>query len=346
MRVFLLIGFARGLELLRRLVRRREQIVGAFVFPEDEHELAQIAPEIMQECQRYGIPARLTRRVTKANISELVAQQSADVVFCLGWRTLVPTAALEDFPHGVLGVHDSLLPRLRGFAPSNWALLRGDHEHGATLFRMTAGIDEGNILGQKRFEITDGSSLPAIQDQIRDASATLFEEFLDRAKIGTVTSRPQNHALASYACARNPEDGAIDWSHPTDQIVRLVRALTAPGPGAYTYNNCQTVRILAVSAVKEPPRYEGRIPGRVIAVDKKDGTVQVLTGDGVIRIDEVQVEGEPPRPAASLIGSVRAYLGMRPALEVVRLNQAVAGLREEIEQLQQRITALEVRRGS
>jgi len=338
-RILFLGGFLRGYRLLRRLVERGESVVGAFVFEEDPHEEARFAERIAALAEQHGIPVEVTRKLGKRRAAEVADRFRPDVIFCLGWRTMLPEELLELAPGGVVAAHDSLLPRLRGFAPTNWALLLGHDQVGATLFRLTPGVDEGDVYFQQPVPVTPQDTLAGLVERIADASVGLFERYLDAARDGTLAAHPQEHAHATYTCARTPQDGEIDWSAPTDAIVREVRALAPPAPGAYTYFDGRILRVLSAWAVEMPPYYEGRIPGRVVARDAAKGTVDVLSGDGVIRVETILLEdgnGEP-QAAAELIKSVRAHLGLRPAWEIARLHQTIAALREQIEQLERQL---------
>ena len=122
---------------------------------------------------------------------------------------------------------------------------------------------------------------------------------------------PQDSAEATYGCSRVPEDGEINWSASTKNIYYLVRALVAPFPGAYTYFQGKRLMVWKAKPLNEPPCYVGRIPGRVIGISKSEGYVDVLTGDGVMRIFEVQFEENERTAAANVIKSVRSTLGLR-----------------------------------
>jgi methionyl-tRNA formyltransferase len=169
----------------------------------------------------------------------------------------------------------------------------------------------------------------------------LFERYLDAAGNGSLRPLEQLHARATYTCARTPEDGEIAWAAPTDAIVRLVRALAPPGPGAYTYFERRLLRVLAASALSDPRRYEGRIPGRLVARDSASGIVEVLSGDGIVRIEQVEAEGIGVCPPASVIKSIRAHLGVRPAVEIAQLHRAIAAMERRLGELEARLPTAE-----
>jgi methionyl-tRNA formyltransferase len=141
---------------------------------------------------------------------------------------------------------------------------------------------------------------------------------------------PQAEVEATYCCARTPADGEIDWSAPTARVYNLIRALTPPFPGAFTYYEGHPLRVCRAEVPAAPRRFVDRVPGRVVAVSMAGGFVEVLTGDGVLRVLQVQRPGEEPRPAPEVITSVRGTLGLR-----------VSDLLRRIGELEERLAARE-----
>jgi methionyl-tRNA formyltransferase len=135
--------------------------------------------------------------------------------------------------------------------------------------------------------------------------------------------QPQDESRATYACTRLPADGEIDWSATTDATDRLVRALTDPFPGAFSWLGVRRLVIRRAEPVREP-RYEGRVPGRVVRVDRSAGVVDVLTGDGALRLHEVALDGATPQRAADVITSVRQTLGLSAAQLLAALEDRKA----------------------
>jgi methionyl-tRNA formyltransferase len=339
MRVFLFIGFLRGYKLLKRLLERGETILGAYVFEEDIHERNKYAEDIESLCQVHQIPVKRKRRVGKEQAQEIGAGIPPEVIFCNGWRTILPDDVLAAAARGVVAAHDSLLPRLRGFAPTNWALLLGHNEVGVSLFRMTSGMDEGDLYFQESIPVKPSDALTSITDQIAELSVALFDKYLDSVREGALTATPQEHPQATYTCARTPDDGEIDWSSTTGDIVRFVRALGPPGPGAFTYYNRHILRILRATETPAPRRYEGRVPGRIIAISRD--SIDVLSGDGVIRIEEVESAYSGICPPAKIIRSVRAQLGVRPSVEFDRIYSLIEELESQAVCMKERLTRLE-----
>jgi len=339
MRIVLFIGFLRGLNLLKRVLERGESVIGVFVYEEDAHERTKYAADIESLCQANQIPVKKTRKINNGQAREIETKFAPDVIFCCGWRSLFPDEILTAARYGVVGAHDSLLPRLRGFAPTNWALLLGKDEVGVTLFRMTPGVDRGDIFFQQSISVSPADPLSQITDQIALLAVDLFDKYLDAVSDGTLTAIPQAHEQATYGCARIPEDGEIDWSATSIAIVRLVRAVGPPGPGAFTYYNRSIIKILKATAVDAPFHYEGRIPGRIVNIST--GSVDVLSGDGVVRIDEVESDSNGVCAPTEIFKSVRTQLGIRASTEIARLYAIIADLEKSNVQMQERLERLE-----
>ncbi|HVT30422.1 MAG TPA: formyltransferase family protein, partial [Lacipirellulaceae bacterium] len=224
---------------------------------------------------------------------------------------------------GGIAVHESLLPRLRGFAPTNWSLILGHDKLGATLFQLTDSVDAGDIFFQQAIMPRPLESYESVQNRIAELSVDLFTQFLEGAKAGTLTARRQDEAAATYTCPRIPEDGEIDWCRSSDEIERLIRALAPPAPGAFTYLAGEPLYLLAATAVEKPRNYEGRIPGRVVERHLDALTVDVLCGAGALRIARVRTATGRETAAASVIRNVRESLGLNYSREIVALRERV-----------------------
>jgi methionyl-tRNA formyltransferase len=190
-------------------------------------------------------------------------------------------------------------------------------------------MDGGDILLQKRVDIDPGASAPAVYEQVCEATVDLVLEALPLLRDGMTNRVPQDHKESTYTCSRAPQDGYIDWSAPTNQIYNKIRALAHPYPGAFTYYKGQKLTIWDAILPPDPRRYIGRVPGKLVSIDTSEGFVDVLTGDSVIRLLRVQLEGGPPMRASQVLRSVRDSLGVT-ATELV---DRVRTLEEQVSHL-------------
>ena len=309
------------------------------MFEEDEHERVKYASQIASLCLKHHISVTRTRRIRSSDADDISQRFSPDVIFCCGWRTLFPEKVLSIASRGVVGAHDSLLPRFRGFAPTNWALILGNSELGVSVFQMTSGTDEGDVYFQRTISVTPLEPMDQIYERIAVVAVSLFDLYLDAVCTGTLTAIPQLHDHATYCCSRTPEDGEIEWTASSNSIAGLIRALSPPGPGAYTFFDGRIVRVLKATALTGVPNFEGRIPGRVVATSTE--TVDVLTGDGILRVQLMEFESGVPVAASQIIKSVRVQLGIRTSIEVSRVYSMLAELEKRHNELLERFALLE-----
>ncbi len=266
--------------------------------------------------------------LTLRGIERLIDQLRPDCVVVSSYSRILPGKLVAKTRF--VNVHYAMLPRYRGRANVNWAILNGESETGISIHVLSPGLDAGNILFQRAVAIGPNDTVTQLYEKLND---------LQREHLGSVVLRHlagdegqlQDESAATYGCTRLPQDGEIDWTQPTRRIYDLIRALTPPFPGAFTYFDGSPLTIWRAEPVIDPPRYDGRVRGRVVRVAKAEGWADVLTGDGVLRIHEVQ-NGGSPCPAAAVLTSVKHTLGLnsRELLDRVRaLESALAKLQED-----------------
>ena len=208
---------------------------------------------------------------------------------------------------GLVVFHASLLPKYRGFAPVNWPLINGERETGVTMFYAAEEMDAGDIIEQRPRAITDEDDAGTLDAWLNETVESMLEENLPRLADGTAPRIAQDHSQATYAIWRSPADGHIDWSRPTREVFNLVRGLTSPYPGAFSTLDGRKLVVWSAEMEREPRTYVGRIPGKVEHIIQGEG-VNVLTGDGTLRIKRVQLEGEEPRRADEVIRRLKTRL--------------------------------------
>lgn len=229
---------------------------------------------------KAGIPCR--EYDDPKDIAALGSEVGADFALAAGWYFLVPKSIRDSFPLGCLGLHASLLPKLRGAAPLNWAILSGEHETGVTLFRLENGVDEGPVLGQEVLPISDGMTVTELAASAEKACLRLAETMLPSYAAGRLALRDQT-GDATYCLARIPEDGWIDWTWDAPSIARLVRAVTRPYSGTFTELGGEHLTIWRARAL-QTPRVLG-VPGQV-AVLPVVPVPSIVTGGGLLAIEE------------------------------------------------------------
>jgi methionyl-tRNA formyltransferase len=233
-----------------------------------------------------------------------------------------------------VNVHYAPLPRYRGMAAVQWGILNDEPEFGMTIHVITKDLDAGNILYQEQITTNHDEMAGDIYSRLNEIQRRVLGETVERY-LGGYGGVPQDAAAATYACARTPGDSEINWSDSTDRIYAQIRtfheALSIPYPAAYTYLEARRITVMRVAPVQDAPHYAGRVPGRVVGRSKADGYVDVLSGDGVLRIHEVMTDDSVVQPASAAIRSTQQTLGLQAAdlLERIealsrRLNQFLA----------------------
>lgn len=299
-------GTPRGLRVFETLLELGIAPVRLWIMQEDAHEQRKVSDEFAARAAARSIPFRVAKRLGPED-TELVAAAEADLLLAVGWRTIIPTSLYRLPRHGSVLIHDSLLPRYRGFAPTNWAVINGEAEGGATLLHMADAVDAGDIVGQIAVPIGPRTTAPQLYDGVVDATVELVRRHIRALLEGTAPRHPQDECAATYACSRTPEDGRIDWSAPTEHTDRLIRGLTYPYPGAWTTHDGAPLVVWEAEPLSPAPRYDGRITGRVVR--HGGGSIDVLTADGVLRVHCVGRSGDERIPADVLVRSVKCRLG-------------------------------------
>jgi methionyl-tRNA formyltransferase len=214
-----------------------------------------------------------------------------DLLFSCYYRHMLKQPLLDLPRLGALNLHGSLLPRYRGRCPLNWVLVFGETETGVTLHYMEAKADQGDIVGFKRVPIAYEDTALTLFAKMTVAAPELMREAYPLLRAGTAPRLTQDHPRASYYGGRSPADGLIDWRHAALQTYNLVRAVTHPYPGAFTFFQGRKLLVWAgqIMAAAGPGAAE---PGQVTAALPGEGLL-VATGSGNFLITQAQWEGEP-----------------------------------------------------
>jgi len=220
-----------------------------------------------------------------ADITRFGRETGATLALLAGWYHMVPADVRAFFARGCIGVHASLLPRYRGGAPLNWALLNGDAEAGVSLFELTDGVDDGALYDQRRFAIEPDDYIGDLVRKAEEATLAMVSDALPAVVAGTCRPRPQQ-GTATYALQRQPSDAAIDWRHSAHDIARLVRSASRPYPGARTALDGAPLTVWRARAALNAPQVFG-VPGQIARIDVLPSPA-VVTGDGLLLIEEVE----------------------------------------------------------
>jgi len=215
---------------------------------------------------------------------QIIRQMKPDIIFSFYYRHLIKPAILDIPPAGCLNLHGSLLPKYRGRCPINWVLVHGEKETGVTLHYMTPKPDNGDIVCQKRVAISNDDTALSLHQKVAGAAAVMLDDMLPLIKQGRAPRQCQDHTQASYYGGRRPADGQIKWNRSSSEIRNLVRAVTRPYPGAFSYIGDRKCLFWSVSEV--PKSKETAEPGDVLSLEP----LIVACGRGAVRVDFGQWE--------------------------------------------------------
>ncbi|KPD02483.1 bifunctional UDP-4-amino-4-deoxy-L-arabinose formyltransferase/UDP-glucuronic acid oxidase ArnA [Moellerella wisconsensis] len=211
---------------------------------------------------------------------ERIRELKPEVIFSFYYRDMLNEELLALAPKGAFNLHGSLLPKYRGRAPINWAVLKGETETGVTLHKMVAKADAGDIIAQEKVTITETDTSLTVHAKVREAAATLLTRVLPQIEKATYTAIAQNESEATYFGRRTAADGLIDWNRSAKEVYDLIRAVTEPYPGAFTYLGERKMiiwraRILAENSDKRPGTVISTNPLRIVCAE---GIIEVISG--------------------------------------------------------------------
>ena len=306
MKIFLFLGSRRGYAVLKKLIEVKAEISGILCLIEDPHE-EQFHPKVTAIANEHHIPIFYSNNVKSSEYAAVLQLIKPDIAFAIGWRYLITEEAYCIPAQGTLIIHDSLLPRYRGFAPMNWAIINGETETGVTLFYIAEGVDCGPIVAQLSTDISLHDTAKTVDERIIKLYEDIIVKHLSALQAGTAKRIEQDETQATYSCKRTPEDGEINWQQSALQIYNLIRGLTHPFPGAYTTLKGKKIYVWKAELPEKEEIYVGNVPGRVLG--KRNGTIDVLTGKGVLRLHRLQYEGEEEKDAMDFAMSVKDTFG-------------------------------------
>jgi len=236
--------------------------------------------------------------------AERIRRMAPDILFSFYYRNLVCKEILEIPPAGCLNLHGSLLPRYRGRCPVNWVLIHGEKETGVTLHYMTQKPDDGDIVGQKQVPIDDNDTALSLNKKLVIAAGDLLDELLPKIRENKIDRIPQDRSYASYFGGRRPEDGKIDWEKDALTVKNLVRAVTRPYPGAFSFLGNRKCVFWEVSASTGS---KTATPGTVLSVDP----LTIACGDGAVVVQFGQTENGVYISGRQLVHELNLTPGMR-----------------------------------
>lgn len=277
-----------AVEPLRSIIQAGHEVTAVLTQPDKPKGRGremQCSP--VKECaEEFGIPVFQPVKIKAPEAVEILGTFEADIFVVAAFGQILSREILEMPKYGCINIHASLLPKYRGAAPIQWAILNGEKESGVTIMQMDVGVDTGDMLFQKKVPITDGETGESLYGKIMLAGAELVVEALPLIERGEIRPEKQKDEESSYAKMLTKSLGQIDWEQPAVKIERLVRGLNS-WPSAYTKYRGKTLKVWEAAVIHEEAR---GMAGTVAAVDKD--CILVNTGGELLALNVVQIEGK------------------------------------------------------
>lgn len=244
-----------------------------------------------------------------AALRAVLLRARADVAISVNCPVVLSAATLQLLPEGVYNAHAGDLPRYRGNACPNWAIIAGEREVGCTVHKMVEELDAGPIAAQERFPLSDDTYISAVYEWLSSAVPRLLGDTVRRLAAEDLVLRPQHDTgIRPLRCyARQPDDGNIDWTRKAADICRLVRASAEPFAGAFASLRGRRCIIWRAVAIDYPDDWHG-YPGQIADIDRLSGDISVMCGEGMLRIQQIELPDSGRVSPASVVHSTRHRL--------------------------------------
>ena len=284
---------------LEGLIGAGHQVCGVFCQPDKpvgRHQNKLQAPPVKQTALKHGIPVFQPTKLRDGTALAQLKELDPELIVVAAYGRILPDDILELPPMGCINVHSSLLPKYRGAAPINWAVLNGDSETGVTIMHMAHDLDAGDIIDQAATPIDPDETVVSLHDRLAQMGAELLVKVVADIAAGTAARTPQDHGQATLAPMLSRELSPMDFTRPARELHNQVRGLI-PWPAAVTELGGSRCKVFSTSVLDART---DAAPGAIVAAGKEG--IQVACGGGtVLRIDELQADGGKRMRAADYL---------------------------------------------
>ena len=292
---------------LRSLIQAGHEVVGVVTQPDRPRGRGRkkIPSPVKEESGRYGLDVLQPESVNRPDFLDLLREKAPDLIVVVAFGQILKAELLSVAPWGVINIHASLLPRYRGAAPIQWAVLQNEKRTGLTLMQMDEGLDTGPILFQEEVEIRENEPAGDLHDRLAELSGPFLVRSLASMAEAPVAPRPQDDTRATYTRKITRGMTEIDWSEPAIQVAARIRALD-PLPGAVTLFEGRRLKLFGAAVVRAD-NGEGA-PGEVL---ESEGRLVIGTGKGRISAAEIQAPGKRRMPISDFLRGFPLNTGSR-----------------------------------
>lgn len=299
---------------LEQLVDNGYQVVAVYTQPDRAAGRGRslVAPPLKKAALARGLPVMQPASMKRGPVAEEMAGLQPDVIVVAAFGQILPWAVLNIPPLGCVNIHPSLLPRYRGTAPVPGAILNGDTFTGLSIMLMDPGMDTGPVLSRAQIPIAPADTTGSLMSRLSLVGAQTLLDVLPRFARSEIVPQPQDEDKATYTSLISKDAGGIDWKLPAVDIARRVRAFQ-PWPVCYTTWQGRQLKMLeavhpAIDAVS-PREEDSREAGRVVALKGRATAFGVITGEGILGVVRVQMEGKRVMSAAEFMHGQRGFIG-------------------------------------
>ncbi|MFN8091294.1 MAG: methionyl-tRNA formyltransferase [Vicinamibacteria bacterium] len=267
------------------------------------------APPVKPAAAARGLPIVQVERVRAPEAQAALRALAPELQVVIAFGQILPRSVIDIAPRGTVNVHASLLPKLRGAAPIQWAIARGETETGVTTMLIDEGLDTGPILLGRSLAIGPEETAAELEPRLARLGAELLVETVAGLAAGTVAPRPQDAARATHAPILTREDGRVDWSRTAAEIACRGRGFT-PWPGAFTTHDGRALKLLRTRPLAARVAPPGAVPGEILEAGR-DGLHVACGGGTVLDVAEVQPESRRAMTAQAWAAGARVRAGAR-----------------------------------
>lgn len=284
--------------VLKSLIHHGHEILAVVTQPDrPKGRGRKVAPSpVKQLAMEHHIEVLQPKKASDHSFCDQVGEKSPDLIIVVAFGQILKQNLLNSSKWGAINIHASLLPKYRGAAPIQWAIINNESKTGLTVMEMDEGMDTGPILLQAELPIVQDETAGHLHDRLAQLSGDLIIRALEALSKGEIGGEPQEESLATYAPKIERRHMLIDWGQPARNISALVRALD-PRPGAYTILGGKEIKLFSSKVVEESQA--DRMPGRMVSNRRE--RLRIETGDGAVEIGEIQYPGKKRLPTPDFL---------------------------------------------
>jgi methionyl-tRNA formyltransferase len=291
MRVIFMGTPAFAVETLNKIIKAGHEVITVFTQPDKPKgrgKSVQFTP-VKEVAIAHNIPVVQPIKIRETEQIELIKELKPEVIVVVAFGQIIPKAILDIPYYGCINVHASLLPKYRGAAPIQWAIIDGESETGITTMRMDTGLDTGDMILKEKVPISEKETNENLFEKLGVIGGDLLIQTLEQIQSGTAIYEKQGESPTPYAKMIQKDMGLIDWNKEASVIERQIRGMN-PWPSAYTHLGDKTLKIWAADVIADTVENSERQPGEILLVDKKN--IVVKAKNGALALTEIQLEGK------------------------------------------------------